>query len=135
MNPNYRSPKPASIPPQSIPHRAFTLIELIVVLTLMGILFTLVAPSVLSSMEKTRGRRCGANLLLLENAKEAYLLDHPGQAITSTKLLMSYLKHGMPQCPSGGAYANLTNPVSPCSCTLNIQIAADAHDGIHDPGL
>lgn len=135
MNPNSVSSKASVTDAQYIPANGFTLIELIVVVTLMGILFSLAAPSVMSSMEKTRGRRCGANLLLLENAKDAYLLDHPGQAITSNNRLLPYLKHGMPRCPSGGAYSNLTEPMAPCSCTLNIQTTADEHDGIHDPGL
>ena len=135
MNPNKGFWQPSAPGSHNTRAKAFTLIELITVITLMGILFTLAAPSVLSSMEKVRGRRCSASLLLLENAKDAYLLDHPGQAITSANSLLPYLRNGMPQCPSGGAYGNLAELLAPCTCTLNSQTAAAEHDGIHDLGL
>ena len=111
--------------------RGFTLIELLVVVTLLGILYTLCAPSLLSSFERARGRRCGANLLLLENAKDAFLLDHPGQPLTSSDKLIPYLKNGLPQCPSGGSYSNLTDPFARCACSIGIEVPKGENDGVH----
>lgn len=113
----------------------FTLIELVVAIALLGLLYTLAAPSLLSSFEKARGRRCGGNLLLLENAKDAFLLDHPGQTLISTEQLLPYLKNGLPRCPSGGNYLNLANGSLRCACSLKEQSTAGESDGLHDAGF
>ncbi|RFC45800.1 MAG: pseudopilin PulG [Verrucomicrobia bacterium] len=116
-------------------NQGYTLLELTVVVALLGLLYTLAAPSVLSSFEKARGRRCAANLLLLESAKDAFSLDHPGQTLTSAGQLLPYLKHGMPSCPSGGVYMNLTEAFAGCACSLNAQGSGVEKDGVHDSGL
>lgn len=120
---------------RNLAEKGFTLIELLVVISLLGILYTLAAPSLLSSFEKARGRRCGGNLLLLENAKDAFWLDHPSQPLSSADQLLPYLKNGLPRCPSGGSYANLTDPFGRCSCSLGLQLAAGEGEGVHDAGL
>jgi prepilin-type N-terminal cleavage/methylation domain-containing protein len=116
-------------------NQGYTLLELTVVVALLGLLYTLAAPSVLSSFEKARGRRCAANLLLLENAKDGFFLDYPGQTLTSTGQLLPYMKHGMPSCPSGGVYLNLTETFAGCACSLNAQGSGVEKDGVHDSGL
>ena len=113
----------------------FTLIELVVAIALLGLLYTLAAPSLLSSFEKARGNRCGGNLLLLENAKDAFLLDHPSQTLISTDQLMPYLKNGLPRCPSGGSYLNLADGFLRCACSLKEQSIAAENDGVHDTGF
>jgi prepilin-type N-terminal cleavage/methylation domain-containing protein len=115
--------------------KGFTLIELVVVIALLGLLYTLAAPSLLSSFEKARGKHCGGNLLLLENAKDAFVLDHPSQPMTSPAQLLPYLKNGIPQCPSGGTYLNLTDTFTRCSCSLDQHGGSGQNDGVHDSGL
>lgn len=130
-----RLPKKTNSTHRPTHHFGFTLLELIVSVTLLGLLYTLAAPSILSSFEKAKGRRCGANLLLLENAKDAFALDHPGQSITSSAQLLPYLRNGLPVCPAGGTLLNLTDAFAGCACTLNTQIVDNEHDGVHDTGL
>ncbi len=113
----------------------FTLLELLVVVSLLGLLSTLAAPSILFALEKARGRRCGANLLLLEAAKEAYYLEHPTEALRFVEQLLPYLRQGMPACPSGGLYSNLYERLASCSCSLNGKDGDGPVDGAHDCGF
>lgn len=112
----------------------FSLVELVVVIALLGLLYTLAAPSLLSSHERARGKRCGANLLLLENVKDTFFIDHPGEALTSEGQLLPYLRDGFPKCPCGGIYLNLADPYTRCACTLDQQVTDAKNDGIHDAG-
>lgn len=116
------------------PRAGFTLVELVVVIALLGLLYTLAAPSLLSSFERARGKRCGANLLLLENVKDTFLLDHPGETLSSEGQLLPYLRDGFPKCPCGGTYLNLADAFARCACSLNQQVSEGVYDGVHDTG-
>ena len=113
----------------------FTFVELVVVIALLGLLYSLAAPSLLSSFEKARGRSCGGNLLLLENVKDTFLVDHPGEPLVSVEQLLPYLRNGLPKCPSGGSYLNLTNASARCACSLRAQQTGGENDGLHAAGL
>jgi prepilin-type N-terminal cleavage/methylation domain-containing protein len=110
--------------------QAFTLIEVLVVVSIIAIAGAVAMPSYARIMTTSQGTRCCANILQIESAKDQFIADHPGQAIASPNDLMPYLKYGMPACPSGGAYSNVTNRYGRVSCSLDDGVI----DGLHDYG-
>lgn len=59
-------------------HKGFTLIELIVVITIMALLMALTLPVAKSMIESNRVMTCNANLSRLSQALKMYYLDHQG---------------------------------------------------------
>jgi prepilin-type N-terminal cleavage/methylation domain-containing protein/prepilin-type processing-associated H-X9-DG protein len=59
-------------------HNAFTLIELLVVIAIIAILVALLAPSLVSFMEKGRATDCAANLKALGQGVQLYINDQNG---------------------------------------------------------
>jgi prepilin-type N-terminal cleavage/methylation domain-containing protein len=117
---------------QSIHQTGFTLLELVATVTILSLLSTLSAPSLLGSLEKSRGKRCGMNLLVLEGAKVSYFLDHPWEPLSSPEQLSPYLPEGIPQCPSGGVYNYLNERLTRCECSLNGLNGDQPANGLHD---
>ena len=115
--------------------QGFTLVELLASVTIIGLLSTLAAPSLMWALERSQGGRCGTNLLLIENAKDAFQLDNPAAEISSPSQLLPYLKGAMPSCPAGGEYLNVTDRLKRCSCALNGKTGDKPADGIHDSGM
>jgi len=110
---------------------AFTLLELLIVVTLIAILTALAVPGFRRYLESSRGQRCSANILLLETAKDSFIADHPGQPIGSADDLSLYLKYGLPVCPSGGTYSQITDRYSRVSCSAKV---GNTLNGLHDYG-
>jgi len=110
---------------------AFTLLELLVVVALIALLTALAVPGYRRYLESSRGQRCSANILLLETAKDSFVADHPGQAIASPDDLVPYLKYGLPGCPSGGSYSNITDRYARVTCSAKV---GGTLNGLHDYG-
>lgn len=111
--------------------QGFTLLELLVVVALIALLTALAVPGYRRYLESSRGQRCSANILLLEMAKDSFIVDHPGQPIGSTADLLPYLKYGLPVCPSGGTYSQMTDRYSRVRCSAKVGTELN---GLHDYG-
>jgi len=99
---------------------AFTLLELLVVLAILSLLVFLISPAVIQEVRKARGRACHGNLLMIENAKEQFRHELPGQSLTSLDQLAPYLPEGrLPHCPSGGSYAQVLRLDAQAQCSFN----------------
>jgi general secretion pathway protein G len=59
--------------------RGFTLIEIMVVVVILGLLATIVAPNVLGSAERARTRKAEADVTQIASAVRMWLLHNPGQ--------------------------------------------------------
>ena len=90
--------------------RAFTLIEIMIVVLIIGILLAIAVPNFVRARESSRAKACVANLKQIDSAKEQYAMDNKlsnGGTVTMANLTDTangYLK-SEPTCPSGtGAY-------------------------------
>ena len=86
--------------------RAFTLVEIMIVVLIIGILLAVAVPNFMTARETSRSKSCSANLHQVESAKEQYTMDNrlaDGTAVSGLSSLSDYIKK-TPQCPSGGTY-------------------------------
>ena len=106
-------------------NRAFTLIEIMIVVLIIGILLAIAVPNFIRAREQSRAKSCSANLKQIDSAKEQWAMDNKattGAAFASLTPLIGqtlYLK-ATPTCPSAGSYtpgAISTDPT--CSANTN----------------
>jgi prepilin-type N-terminal cleavage/methylation domain-containing protein len=101
--------------------RAFSLVEIMLVVTIIGLLAIIVLPSFLKSREESTRKACGNNLLQIYNAKLRWALENKKGGVdvpTDADLFAtsSYIRV-KPACPGGGTYT--IGPVDdPPTCTV-----------------
>lgn len=86
--------------------RAFTLVEIMIVVLIVGILLAVAVPNFMTARETSRSKSCSANLNQIASAKERYALDNhlaDGTAVAGLSSLTNYIET-KPECPSGGTY-------------------------------
>jgi prepilin-type N-terminal cleavage/methylation domain-containing protein len=89
-------------------NRAFTLVEIMIVVLIIGILMAIAVPNFVKARESSRRSTCVANLKQVDSAKEQWAMDtrrNAGDACALTDLVGAtlYMKAN-PTCPSGGTY-------------------------------
>ena len=85
--------------------RGSTLVELLVVMTVMGALLSIGMPNYLSYTEQGREAQCASNRHSLESAERACALDNMGKpCLSAKKLASSGYMDARPTCASGGKY-------------------------------
>lgn len=104
---------------------AFTLVELVCTLAIIAGLLTFAAWNYRSQAQRQRGRTCGVNLQLIEDAKAKFRVDFPGTPIPESQEaadgLRRYFAGGQfPKCPAGGTYTGTTSSTAVCRCSLNV---------------
>jgi prepilin-type N-terminal cleavage/methylation domain-containing protein len=108
---------------------AFTLVEIMIVVLIIGILMAIAVPNFIRARETSRRNTCIANLKQMDSAKEQWAMDNKassGAAVQMSDIAGTYMKGAVtgPVCPGGGTYTvNVvgTNP----SCSLSA--APDLH--------
>ncbi len=103
--------------------RAFTLVEIMIVVLIIGILMSIAVPSFVNARNQSRISTCIENLKEIESAKEQWAMQTK-QAATATPaqtdLVTNYLK-AFPTCPAAGTYTIGTLSVRPtCSVALHV---------------
>jgi prepilin-type N-terminal cleavage/methylation domain-containing protein len=85
---------------------AFTLVELMVVVFLIGALLAIALPSFVNSRTRSQANVCRRNLAKIDMAKEQWAMAYKkgdGDSVAETDLVPEFLrKH--PECPAGGTY-------------------------------
>lgn len=102
----------------SVKQRAFTLVEIMIVVMVIGILLAMAIPNWLNTRENSRQKTCISNLRQIDDAKEVWATEtNQGDNATPTQsdLVPTYIKT-FPSCPTNGTYA--INPIgTPPTCT------------------
>lgn len=94
--------------PRNSKIRAFTVVELMIVVLVLSILLAVAVPSWMGARERAREGVCHANLRMIEHAKEQFAMEgkkQAGDSVANSDIWPTYLKsRTFPQCPEGGAY-------------------------------
>ena len=103
-------------------NRAFTLVEIMIVVLIIGILMAIAVPNFVKARESSRRNTCIANLKQVDSAKEQWAMDqrkNAGDACAMTDLVgtAAYLK-ATPVCPSGGTYTVAVVGTNP-TCSIS----------------
>jgi prepilin-type N-terminal cleavage/methylation domain-containing protein len=102
---------------------AFTLIEIMIVVAIIGLLAAIAIPSFRQAIDAARQRTCGINRKNIDGAKVLLAAEkkQPLSAVPTDDDLfgkMAYIAH-KPDCPAGGAYA-LNAVEEKCTCTIPV---------------
>jgi prepilin-type N-terminal cleavage/methylation domain-containing protein len=86
-------------------NKGFTLIELMLVVTIAGVLASIATPSYLNYIQRARATQCSVDRDEAQNVIVQYCQDHPDTELTSLQQLIvgGYLPSGF-NCPLGGEY-------------------------------
>lgn len=103
--------------------KAFSLIELVVVVLILAVLATIVVPRITESADGAKDAKCQTNVSNLIRAMELRAANNDGdysadQTEFNSEVLNSttYFPHGAPSCPNSGTYTyNSTTKTVTCS--------------------
>ena len=118
--------------------RGFTLIELVMVITMVGVLASIAIPSYLSYLQRARATQCHVDRGEVQNIIVQYYHDHPEAELQSLRQLVDagYLS-SEPNCPLGGEYVliptELTGseyPIVACSLHYLPELVSQEESGI-----
>ena len=107
--------------------QAFTLVETMIVVAIIGLLATIAVPNFVKARTVSQSDACINNLRQIDSAKQQWALenDQPPTATPNQTSVMPYLGRGpvgvWPTCPANGSYT--INPVSTlptCSVALHV---------------
>ena len=107
-------------------NKGFTLIELMMVVTIIVLMSAITLPNVVSSREAANFQVCNRNRQTIEQAEGQYVLDHDEH---STGILAELIEKGYIdasiRCPSGGVYYWVTYLSN--DCRYRTQIGCSVH--------
>ena len=112
--------------------RAFTLVEIMIVVAIIGLLCAIAVPGALRFRENSRKKTCVNNLRQLNGAKDQAALEH-GLATggDASPFVADYLKKGIPVCPAKDT-PYLLNPVGTWA-ECNAPVVAAEHNAEYNP--
>lgn len=101
--------------------RAFTLVEIMIVILIMGLLLAIAVPQFLTARENAQEKACWQNQQKLEAAKHMWIMDygHPSSSTPAiADLVPEYIKVA-PECPTHEVYV-LGNGTVAVSCPEHV---------------
>jgi type IV pilus assembly protein PilA len=85
--------------------RAFTLIELLIVILVLAILMAVALPLYLAAVSDSQVKTCRSNMQTIANAEAAFKTSDVAHQYTTTLTNLNANLGSTPVCPSGGTYA------------------------------
>lgn len=106
--------------------RAFSLVEILVVLAIIAAVSGAVTFAVLRTLDGQEEKQCLANMLLIEAAKDEYSRDHVGTTAINVDEFRRYFRFGIPRCPhnSNADYENWSDLNASVTCPVHPNNAA-----------
>jgi prepilin-type N-terminal cleavage/methylation domain-containing protein len=101
---------------------AFTLVEIMIVVAIIGLLAAMAIPNLRAAMSKAQQKTCAINRRTIDGAKAQWALENhqPPEAIPADTDLFgeeAYIEH-KPGCPASGVYS-LNAVREKCTCTVS----------------
>ncbi len=88
--------------------KAFTLVEIMIVVLIIGILLAIAVPQFMKARAKSQARSCVGNLRQIEAAKEMFAMENKlanGAPVTMNDIWPTYIRQSnKPDCPNSGTY-------------------------------
>lgn len=87
--------------------RAFTLVEIMIVVTIVGLLVGIAVPNFIKHRNSVRVKACMDNLRVLDSAKAQWGIEERKSAtiVPTATELSTYLRDArLPECPANGTY-------------------------------
>ena len=108
--------------------RGFTLVEIMIVVTIIGVLLAVAIPNFVKARNSSRGKACVGNLKMIDSAKEQYMLDTRSTTAPGamSNLVTDYIK-STPVCPSTGTYT-LGDATTAPTCSIGTNGTSDTTD-------
>lgn len=109
--------------------KGFTLIEIMIVVTIILLLAAIAIPNFIKYRNQARISACGANLIQIARAYEAYMMESDMEVTSTTAVTAATLSSSLvgstnylkewPSCAAGGTYSMTidTTQVPTCYCT------------------
>lgn len=99
--------------------KAFTLVEIMIVVAIIAIIFAIALPNYLTSSSLSKKTICINNLKQIDSAIDQWAAENGiSNGTEPAKDVYNYVKGGKPACPSGGVYTLYpvgNNPQVGCS--------------------
>ena len=106
---------------------AFTLVEIMIVIAIVGLLCAIAIPNLLKAGARSQANACINNLRQIDSAIQQFSVEagkHQGDTINYPNDLTTYIKlttkGSIPPCPSSGTYSlNTVGTIPSVVCTLS----------------
>lgn len=111
--------------------KGFTLLELLIVISIIGILVAVGAASYSSAQQKARDSRRKSDIKAVQNAAEQYYAENSNAYPNSKTFGTVFLPAGFPKDPkwtSSGTYLDYSYTVGPASCTTGCTLYCTCAD-------
>lgn len=90
-----------------ITNQAFTLVEVMIVVAVIGVLAAIAVPSFIKAREQTHAKSCQENIRIIYGAQQQWAVETKkgGSEVPTESNLTPYISGGVfPTCPAGGTY-------------------------------